>query len=403
MPTGDAAYIRKLNRSLIISKIVEAGIISRAELSKITTLTKATISVQIASLIDEDIIIETQQDHSKVGRKPIMLSLNGTAGYALGIDLDYSQISFTLSNLLGHPVSSDTIEIHTTSYSDIFDILVEKINEFKNACLKSRYGLIGVAISIHGLVSTDELIHYIPRLNWHDVDLKNDLEKELNVNVYLENNANLSAFAERAYTYHKSDNLVCITLRSGIGLGILINNKLSKGHDGYAGEIGHMIVQPGGDLCACGNKGCWERYASESIFLKQLSKEKQVSNITYKHIEEWFNQNDTELHRQMENFIYYISIGLNNIINIYNPEVLIIDSELLSLYPDSINEIKKNLSSSIIHYRELLISSIGKKACELGACALVIKHFLEITMPNFIYPESIENINSLNNLSVKKL
>ncbi|MFP7736277.1 ROK family protein [Priestia aryabhattai] len=402
MPTGDAAYIRKLNRSLIISKIVEAGMISRAELSKATALTKATISVQVASLLDKDIIIETQQDHSNVGRKPIMLSLNRTAGYALGIDLDYGQISFTLSNLLGQPVSSDTIKIYTTNYSDIFDILVGKINKYKDECLTSRYGLIGVAISIHGLVATDELIHYIPRLEWHDVDLKKDLEKELNVNVYLENNANLLAFAERAYTYHKSDNLVCITLRSGIGLGILINNELSKGHDGYAGEIGHMIVQPGGDLCACGNKGCWEKYASESSFLTRLSKEKQLISTTFKHVEEWLKQNDTELHTQMEKFIYYISIGLNNIINIYNPEVLIIDSELLSLYPDSISEIKKNLSSSISHYRELLISSLGKKACELGACALVIKHFLEITMPNFVYPELIEDINSLNRLSVKE-
>ena len=99
--------------------------ISRAELSKVTALTKATISAQVANLLEEDIIIETQQDYSNVGRKPIMLSLNETAGYALGIDLDYGQISFTLSNLLGHPVSSDKVKIHDTNYSNIFNILVK--------------------------------------------------------------------------------------------------------------------------------------------------------------------------------------------------------------------------------------------------------------------------------------
>ncbi|MED3940373.1 ROK family protein [Priestia megaterium] len=391
MPNGDAAYIKKLNRSLIISKIVEAGMISRAELSKATALTKATISAQVASLLEEDIIIETQQDYSNVGRKPIMLSLNETAGYALGIDLDYGQISFTLSNLLGRPVSSDKITIHDTNYSSIFSVLVKKINEYKDNCLMSRYGLIGIAISIHGLVTTDEIIHYIPRLQWRDIALKEDLEAAVKVNVYLENNANLLAFAERAYTHHKSDNLVCITLRSGIGLGILINNNLSKGHDGYAGEIGHMIVQPNGELCACGNKGCWEKYASESSFLKNLSQRKQVRNMSFKHIEEELNRKDIETHQEMENFIHYLSIGLNNVINIYNPEILIIDSELLSRYPDSIQKIKSSLSSSISHYRELLISSTGKKAYELGACALVIKHFLEITMPNLVYSESAES------------
>lgn len=169
MPNGDAAYIKKLNRSLIISKIVEAGMISRAELSKVTALTKATISAQVANLLEEDIIIETQQDYSNVGRKPIMLSLNETAGYALGIDLDYGQISFTLSNLLGCPVSSDKVKIHDTNYSNIFNILVKKINDYKDKCLMSRYGLIGIAISIHGLVTTDEIIHYIPRLQWHNI------------------------------------------------------------------------------------------------------------------------------------------------------------------------------------------------------------------------------------------
>lgn len=131
MPNGDAAYIKKLNRSLIISKIVEAGMISRAELSKATALTKATISAQVASLLEEDIIIETQQDYSNVGRKPIMLSLNETVGYALGIDLDYGQISFTLSNLLGRPVSSDKIKIHDTNYSSIFSVLVKKLMNIK--------------------------------------------------------------------------------------------------------------------------------------------------------------------------------------------------------------------------------------------------------------------------------
>ncbi|MFZ7946464.1 winged helix-turn-helix transcriptional regulator [Neobacillus sp. 19] len=94
MVTGDAAYIKKINRSLIIREIVKEGMISRADLSKVTALTRATISAQVADLLDEGLIVETQLEHNHVGRKPIMLSLNGQAGYALGIDLDYGQLIF---------------------------------------------------------------------------------------------------------------------------------------------------------------------------------------------------------------------------------------------------------------------------------------------------------------------
>ena len=130
MVTGDASYIKKINRSLIIRKIIEEGMISRADLSKATDLTRATISAQAVSLLEEGLIVEKQLEHYAVGRKPIMLSINGEAGYALGIDLDYGHISFTLSNLLGHPISTKVIELNTTEYTSIFRLLISEIKSF---------------------------------------------------------------------------------------------------------------------------------------------------------------------------------------------------------------------------------------------------------------------------------
>ncbi|MFL6556445.1 MAG: ROK family protein, partial [Bacillus sp. (in: firmicutes)] len=249
MVTGDAAYIKKINRSFIIREIVKAGMISRADLSKATNLTRATISAQVADLLDEGLIIETQLEHYTVGRKPIMVSLNGQAGYALGIDLDYGQISFSLSDLLGSPVTSNIVKINTTDYKEILLLLVQQIKMFQTNFTNSRYGIVGIVIAIHGLVSKEEEIHYVPSFKWHDINLKSDLEKEIDTAIYLENNANLSSFAERVYVHHETDNLLCATLYSGIGLGMMMNNEFFRGHDGYAGEIGHMIVVPGGRPC----------------------------------------------------------------------------------------------------------------------------------------------------------
>lgn len=385
MVTGDAAFIKKINRSLIIKEIVKAGMISRADLSKVTNLTRATISAQVADLLDEGLIVETQLEHYSVGRKPIMLSLNGPAGYALGIDLDYGQIAFTLTDLLGKPVSSNIIKIHTTDYTDILKILIEQINEYKAEYSDSRYGIVGVVIAIHGLVSKEEVIHFVPRMRWHDINLKDALKTQIGINVYVENNANLSSLAERVFVHHETDNLLCATLYSGIGLGMMMDNEFFRGHDGFAGEAGHMIIVPEGKPCNCGNKGCWEKYSAESGIFEYLSESRQIKNVTYDHIQTWLDEGDEEVHALMENFIYYLSIGLNNMINMYNPDMLVLDSELLRMYPNSLNNIKGNLHSSISHYRELSISTIGRKSSVLGACALAIKQFLDVPMLNLEY------------------
>ncbi|OIK08138.1 ROK family protein [Bacillus sp. MUM 116] len=394
MITGDAAYIKKINRSLIIRHIIKEGMISRADLSKVTALTRATISAQVADLLEEGLIVETQLEHNSVGRKPIMLSINRHAGYALGIDLDYGQLSFTLSDLLGQPISSVSIKIDTIDYSEILQLLMGQIKKFQTDYSDSQYGIVGIVIAVHGLVSKDEVIHYVPRLKWDEMNLKRDLATEIDLPIYLENNANVCSFAERVYLHHDTDNLLCTTLYSGIGIGMMMKDEFFRGHDGYAGEAGHMIIVPGGKPCNCGNHGCWEKYASESSIFEYLSEKRKIKNLTYDQIQVWLDEGDAEVHHLMEQLIYYLAIGLNNMINMYNPDVIVLESELLRMFPDSLSKIKRNLTSSISHYRELIISDFGKKSVVLGSCALAIKKFLEVPMLNFTFEEQNEKMKA---------
>lgn len=378
MATGDASYIKKINRCLIISKIIEHRFISRADLAKLTKLTRSTISVQASYLLEEELIIESDPEHTSVGRKPIMLSLNQNAGFALGIDLDYRHITFTLSDLLGNPIYTDTIETSNSDYEMIVKLLIEQIKKYKDKCSESRFGIIGIVIGIHGIVTNDEIINFVPQHNWYNKDLKSDLEKEVGIKIQIENNANLCSFAEKVFKHHKSMNLISVSMYSGIGLGVMINGEPLKGYHGYAGEMGHMIIVPGGKPCNCGNSGCWELYSSEDSFLKQLAVIHDQQNMTYEDVQHFITKQDPATLEQMEQFLKYLAIGLNNIINLLNPETLVLNSELLKLYPDAENKIKSYLTSSVSHFRELKISEFGKKACVMGACALAIKNFLEI-------------------------
>lgn len=388
MVTGDASFIKKINRSIIISKIIEHGQISRADLAKITGLNKATISVQAAELLAEELIIETQAEHKNLGRRPIMLSINKHAGFALGIDLDKNNITFTLSDISGTPLDTHSIVMETSDYDLILKLLAEQIAIYKEKCSHARYGLIGVVIGIHGIVNNDETIYFVPYHQWHNKDLKTDLHNETGINIFVENNANLCSFAEIVYKHYQSENLLSVSLYSGIGLGIMVKSKLLKGCDGYAGEIGHMIIVPDGLPCRCGNLGCWEQYASESSFVSQLTESHYKTDVTYEDIQHWLMEKDPITCKLMEQYIKYLSVGLNNIINLYNPEILVINSELLRMYPNALAEIKVLLTSTVGHYRKLLISDFGKRACSLGACALAIKNFLDVSELSLAFDET---------------
>lgn len=353
--------------------------ISRADLSKLTDLTRATISVQAADLLEKELVVETQLEHHSVGRRPIMLSINGQAGFVLGIDLDLGAMTFALSDLAGKVVRLETIPLQSDSYEEVVKTAAKNIRRIQSYCEESRYGLVSVVVGVHGLVTLEEHVHFVPRLGWTDVSLKTDLEEAAGLPITLENNANLCSFAERVYAHPEAKNLLGASFSSGIGLGMMMNEDFFKGENGFAGEAGHMIVVPNGRPCSCGNKGCWEQYGSESALFRELSVKKKQETITRADVIDWIQARDETVMEMMDEFLFYLSVGLNNMINLYNPNVVVLNSELLRFYPEAIKRIEAQLVSDISHYRELHISKLGKQACSLGACALGIKQFFHIS------------------------
>jgi predicted NBD/HSP70 family sugar kinase len=281
--------------------------------------------------------------------------------------------------MTGRPVLSEQKELESSNYEEVLQFFIKQINEYKEDYSHSRLGIVGVVIGIHGTVKKDETIGFVPQHKWYNKDLKRDLEKKLGLVVYVENNANLCAFAEKVLNCHGSENLIIINMFSGIGLGILINGELVKGYQGNAGEIGHMIVNSNGEKCNCGNTGCWELYASEVSFFKQLAEKLTLSKLTYKDIKHLITAKDSIVLTQMDEYIHVTSIGLNNIINLLNPDTVVLNNELLKLFPETEDKIKANLKSSVSDFKQLMISELGSNACVMGACALAIKKFFEIT------------------------
>lgn len=378
MITGDNKYIKKINKSITLQKIIEYKSITRTSLAKVTGLNKATITVQVNELLEEQLIKEEKSQHRGVGRRPINLSINESAGYVLGIDLDYDYIMYILSDLKGEIVHSHKEAVHSRNYHEVVNMLINQIENYQNMCENSSYGLTSAVIGIHGIVNKEQQIHFVPKYEWYNKKLKNDINKKIpGLSIYIENNANLSSYAEKVFNFHKYDKLLTITLTSGIGTGYIVGGKIYRGFHGFAGETGHIIIHPDGKQCKCGNKGCWELYASETALFNCIKENGKENNIVKNIL-----KNQVLLRSKyrscLDSFVKNLALGLNNIINVANPEILILNSRILSVYPNILEEIKDNLKSSVTQCDKFVISNLGDKACAMGAYALGIRDFLDV-------------------------
>ena len=383
MITADQMLVKKINQKLILNEIVANSPISRAKLSETTGLNKSTVSSQVTTLIDKNLIFEIGQGQSSGGRKPVMLVFNKNAGYSIGIDIGVDYLNCILTDLKGNIVLEDYQQLEGLSSEDIQDVLFVKIKNLLAQMPESPYGLIGIGLCVPGLVTTEQKVIFTPNLEWnYELDLKPLIEQEFKVPVFLENEANAGAYGEKEFGAAKNyENLVYVSVHTGIGVGIIIDNELYRGVRGFAGEMGHLTIDMNGLKCSCGNRGCWELYASEKALLKSLSKIQQ-EKLSNKDIISLANQNNPDILMALQKFGFYLGIGLTSILNTFNPQAVIIRNNIVEALPMVLNSIKNSVASrtyqQLENSYELLTSTLGKNAPALGASSIAIENFLEM-------------------------
>jgi predicted NBD/HSP70 family sugar kinase len=375
---ADKYSIREINESIVLEQIISEKQISRASLSQKINLNKATISDIIKKLLDSNFIAEVGigESTNAGGRKPILLQFNKYAGVSLSIDIGYDYISSMLTYLDGDIITTkkeDNVKI--TSKNVL--ILVKKIvQEYSQLKIETTYGIIGIAIAIHGIVHENKIL-FTPYYDLDKMDLYKNLSKEINFPIYLENEANLTALAESTFSTNHQ-NLVSISIHSGVGAGVIINDKLYHGHNGKSGEIGHTILFPNGLPCPCGNKGCLEQYCSEKVILDSYAKKIGRESISTNDLQIAYDNGDAIAKELIQEVSMYLAIGINNIISFYAPEIIYLNGVIISKIPDIISLIQEQLVGSSNKKIPIYGSNIGCNATLLGASSINIKNFLKI-------------------------
>lgn len=374
--------IRENNSVLVLSEIMNRPEISRAMISEVTGLNKATVSEIVRKLIIDEYVIEIGpgKSTSSGGRRPILLTVNKKAGISISFDVRYDRISYLITYLDGEKIEY-TIEETQISKDNIVDYITTVVNDLRSNMKETPFGIIGITISIHGVVDNNE-IAFTPYFDLDKIDLVHLLKEKLDLPIHIENEANLSALAESAFdTEHK--NLISFSAHTGIGAGIILDGQLYRGHKGRSGEVGHTVLYPNGISCPCGNKGCLEQYCSTKAVVTKFQQLKGDPSLTFDDLIEAYHQKDSATLNMILQFAKDFGIGLMNVIGNYDPEIIYINSELLEEIPELISLLTHYLNTTIYKHVEIKQSALGRKASLYGATVMNLKEFLHVDNVGF--------------------
>lgn len=375
MITGSKELIRDINSNLVLTQIVNYSPISRSTIAKKLGLTKATISAIVADLLVKKLVIEIGSDDTSLGRKPILLSFNRKAGYAVSVDIGDQMISALITDLQGDERQLKQIATPKNS-SDLCPALIELLRSMTTDISERPYGIVGITLGIHG-VTSDNVIHFTPYYDFTGCNLVKELEENFHTTVLLENEANLSVIGEKTFEYDYP-NIANICVHTGVGLGIIMNNTLYAGSKGYAGEIGHTIVDIDGKPCPCGNKGCLEQYVSERALLQELASKKGLERIDFAAFTKLYHLKDSDALSIMDTFVRYMTICVNNVLTMFNPDLVIINSRFIVLDPILLTRIIDKLSSRMNNYQKIVPSVLQEGSVLLGGISVTVRSFLDV-------------------------
>ncbi|MCZ8511738.1 ROK family protein [Paenibacillus filicis] len=350
-------------------------------------MSKPAVSSIVEELITEGLVWETGQGQSTVagGKRPILLELNKDAGLIVAVYFNEQWYEVALTDLSANVLES--IKKPTVIHKDYRQTLDELINDIQELVQKARakgvyQPILACGIAMKGLVNTQlGTLQYSAILDWREIPVSEYMSNQLKWPVYIENDARAITIAEMLFgNGMKTGTFACVSLALGIGTGVVIKNEIVRGANDGAVTFAHTTIKENGPLCSCGNRGCWETLASVSAFLRELADRK----AEYRHIElnqalKSFHEGDPFITDVLLNYTaYWMGVGIANILNIFNPEQVIIQGEITTAGEDfrkKIEEVAISRTLPVSRKATISFSQLSGPVQVKGAAAVVINHF----------------------------
>ena len=398
--TADQALVREINLSLMMKHLHEHAPVSRANLAEIIGLNKSTVSSLVTELTDHNFVSEIGIDNTGIGRPSRLLTLNPTAGFMVSAQLNVDSISVICANFAADVLWSTHENFKPQSAQltvlENLTALLRQAIQMGQTLQPDKPRLLGVALGLPGLVdqSTGTLL-FAPNLGWRDVPICRILTDALGQNVadliFVENEANMAALGEYFFGAARGFHQVLYLSAIGEGLGgaFVNHGQLFRGKSGFAGEFGHMTMDPDGELCRCGNRGCWETQVSQTAIFRHvrqagqssvLDEALQTDTLTIPMVVDAAAQGDLVALHAWEQVGHRLGIGIAALVNAYNPDLVVLGG-ILSLgsqfmLPAIDTELHQRALRWTADATEIRIAKHGADACEMGGVAMVTQSVL---------------------------
>ncbi|QYA24844.1 ROK family transcriptional regulator [Gramella sp. MT6] len=381
-----------LQKIKIIKYLFLNGSTSNAEICSKFDISLPTSMALINQLMESGIVVKSGQGKSEGGRKPDLYGLKEHSFFVLTIHIKRFKIKIAITDNNHSIIFEDEITTEISPNSNIVELLHEKSQEVIKSAGIDTEKLLGVAISMPGLVSTTEGKNFTYYLTEQEPEsLRDKFEKKFNKPVVILNDTKSACLAEYRFGIGKNkENVLVISMDWGIGLGIIMGGKMHTGHSGFAGEFGHIPMVEDGLLCHCGKRGCLEteasglalvRKAKEGLKLGQTSVLNQLKGEDFEKMDpsviiQAANKGDQFAINLLSEIGISLGKGIAVLIQIFNPELIILESEIAKAKQFITTPIQQSTNTyCMMQLKEktrIELSNLGPNSCLFGGTIAVM-------------------------------
>ncbi len=381
-------------RLAIFERIRAEGAVPRAKLAKDLGVSPATVTTQTSALIEMGFVVEkpasTDPAETGRGRPPIALCVRQDAHLVAGLKLSDKEHTAVILDFAGNQIASKTqVATETTDPEEVVKVTGSLIRAVCEAANTSEKHLSAVGLSIPGFIESEAgIVHWSPLISELSIDFAGLMSKRLGLPVVIDNDANLVALAESWFGVgrQKSDFAV-VTIEHGVGMGLILNHKLYRGARGMGMELGHTKVVMDGALCRCGQRGCLEAYVAGYALVREAgiaSSSTPLGDTVDNQLEALFadaKSGNGAARAIFERAGRYLALGMGNVINLFDPQLIILSGEHMRydfLFSEEIlKEMSRYALTSGLALPTVEIHAWGDLVWASGAAALALSHVTE--------------------------
>jgi predicted NBD/HSP70 family sugar kinase len=397
--TGSLESLRERNRLRVIDALRTRGAISRADIARQTGLSRSTVSslvgdLQAAGLVVERVAESAAPASPQGGRPPVLVALDQSAGAVVGLDFGHDSLRVAIADL-SYAILAETyaeLEVDTAA-QDALDTAARLVGELIEEAGVERDRVLAAGMGLPGPIERESVVVHSPILpSWVGLNPANEMEERLELPVHLDNDANVGALGESTFGVGRGTHVMAyLRLSAGIGAGLVINGRPFRGARGIAGEIGHVLVDPQGPICRCGNRGCLETFVAGPALCELLRR--SHGPLTVHDLLRLAEEGDAGCQRVLADAGRVVGRAVADLCNYLNPDLVVVGGDL-SVAGDVLLEpmreaVRRFAIPAAVEDVEIVAGTLGGRAELLGALALAgheSEDPLTIPVPNMSHP-----------------